>query len=57
MIKLSGGKMFGGNKWDSRTLRIENKELIYLDRGKEKGRVPLEVTRNQIINSSTSSLA
>jgi hypothetical protein len=41
VVKLSGGKMFGGNKWDARTLRIENQELIYLDRGKEKGRVPL----------------
>jgi hypothetical protein len=42
VTKLSGGKMFGGNKWDSRTLRLENRELIYLDKGKEKGRVPLD---------------
>lgn len=42
VTKLSGGKMFGGNKWDSRTLRLESRELIYLDKGKEKGRVALD---------------
>jgi hypothetical protein len=42
VVKLSGGKMFGNAKWDARTLRIENKQLVYLDRGKEKGRVELQ---------------
>ena len=41
VVKLSGGKMFGGNKWDKRTLKLEAGDLIYLDGGKEKGRFSL----------------
>mmetsp|Transcript_40245 Transcript_40245/g.81191 ORF Transcript_40245/g.81191 Transcript_40245/m.81191 type:complete len:351 (-) Transcript_40245:266-1318(-) len=39
VTKLSGGRMFGGNKWDARQLRLQGCVLSYHAKGSEKGRV------------------
>lgn len=50
--KLSGGKMFGGNKWDKRSLRLANSDLAYLDGGKEKGRFSVLGAAVELVSGS-----